>query len=139
MFNANSAIFQLFTWQEQVNIQWDDVFFVLDQHANLDFYSASSLKQQSAGRHVATLLTHYSDSEPIGLGGEATNSNFIVFGLTWQDLEPTMYCTRGEHVNHYATDAIILRNSCRIVNKEIKILKAIEYWVQLKSKSNFGH
>jgi len=28
--------------------------FVLDQHAELDFYSASSsLKQQSAGRHVA--------------------------------------------------------------------------------------
>jgi hypothetical protein len=35
--------------------QWDDedVHFVLDQHALLDFNSASSLKQQSAGRHVA--------------------------------------------------------------------------------------
>jgi hypothetical protein len=29
--------------------------FVLDQHAELDFYSASSLKQQSAGRHVSPL------------------------------------------------------------------------------------
>jgi hypothetical protein len=29
--------------------------FVLDQHAELDFNSASSLKQQSAGRHVAPL------------------------------------------------------------------------------------
>jgi hypothetical protein len=40
-------------WQEQVNFQWDDdeVRFVLDQHTELDFYSASSLKQQSAGRH----------------------------------------------------------------------------------------
>jgi len=28
---------------------------VLDQHAELDLYSASSLKQQSAGRHVAPL------------------------------------------------------------------------------------
>jgi hypothetical protein len=38
-------------------IQWndDDVRFVLDQHTKLDFYSASSLKQQSAGRHVAPL------------------------------------------------------------------------------------
>jgi hypothetical protein len=38
---------------EQVNFQWDDdeVRFVLDQHA--DFYSASSLKQQSADSHVA--------------------------------------------------------------------------------------
>ena len=42
---------------EQVNFQWDDdeVRFVLDQHTELDFYSASLLKQQSAGRHVAPL------------------------------------------------------------------------------------
>ena len=33
----------------------DDVHFVLDQHSKLDFYSASSLKQQSEGRHVAPL------------------------------------------------------------------------------------
>jgi hypothetical protein len=31
----------------------NEVRFVLDQHAELDFYCASSLKQQSAGRHVA--------------------------------------------------------------------------------------
>ena len=37
--------------------QWDndEVRFVLDQHAELVFYSASSLKQQSASRHVAPL------------------------------------------------------------------------------------
>ena len=33
----------------------DDVRFVLYQHAELDIYSASSLKQQSAGKHVAPL------------------------------------------------------------------------------------
>jgi hypothetical protein len=32
-----------------------EVRFVLDQHAELDFYSASSLKQQSADRHVTQL------------------------------------------------------------------------------------
>jgi hypothetical protein len=44
-------------WLEQVNFQWDDdeVYFVLDQHAEFDFYSANSLKQQSLGRHVAPL------------------------------------------------------------------------------------
>ena len=38
-------------------IWWDDdaVCFVLDQHTELDFYSASSLKQQSEGRHAAPL------------------------------------------------------------------------------------
>jgi hypothetical protein len=42
------------SWPEQVNLQWDDdeVRFVLDQHAE---YIASSLKQQSMGRHVAPL------------------------------------------------------------------------------------
>ena len=40
-----------------INFQWDvdEVRFVLDQHAELDFYSARSLKQQSTGRHVAPL------------------------------------------------------------------------------------
>ena len=31
--------------------------------------------------------------------GEAANTNFIVFGLTWPGLEPTIYRTRGEHAN----------------------------------------
>ena len=44
-------------WREQVNFQCDkdEVRFVLEQHAEMDFYSAGSLKQQSAGRHVAPL------------------------------------------------------------------------------------
>jgi hypothetical protein len=56
LFNSNSAIFQLY-YGEQVNFQCDDdeVRFVLDQHAELDFYSDNSLKQQSVGRHVAPL------------------------------------------------------------------------------------
>jgi Cft2 family RNA processing exonuclease len=42
---------------KEVNFQWDDdeVRFFLDQHAELDCYGASSLKQQSAGKHVAPL------------------------------------------------------------------------------------
>ena len=37
-------------------IKWDDDdIFVLDQHAELGFYSASSLKQQFVGRHVVLL------------------------------------------------------------------------------------
>ena len=53
LFNANSAFFSyIMAWTS--NYQWDDdeVRFVLGQHAELDFYSASSLKQQSAGRYV---------------------------------------------------------------------------------------
>jgi hypothetical protein len=44
------------TYGENI-FQWndDEVLFVLDQHALLDFYSVSSLKLQSADRHVAPL------------------------------------------------------------------------------------
>ena len=52
LFNANSAIFQLF---HDFHRDDDEVRFVLDQRAELDCYSASSLKQQSTGRHVTPL------------------------------------------------------------------------------------
>jgi hypothetical protein len=76
----------------------------------LEFYSASSLKQQLAGRHVAP-LGHISliPNQPVFAlspycwvlrGKAARNTNFIVFGLT------TIYRTRGEHANHYATVAV---------------------------------
>ena len=57
LFNANSAIFHLYHEENKVYFQWDDdeVCFVLDQHAKSDFYSASSLKQKFADRHVAPL------------------------------------------------------------------------------------
>jgi hypothetical protein len=40
------------------NFQWydDEVRFLPDQHAELDFHSASSLKHYSADRHVASLV-----------------------------------------------------------------------------------
>jgi hypothetical protein len=52
LFNAKWAIIQL-----QVIYPWDDedVRLLLDQLAELDFYSVNLLKQQSVGRHVAPL------------------------------------------------------------------------------------
>ena len=50
--------FSAISRREQVNFQWDDeeVRYALDQHTLLDlFYSASSLKQQSAYRHCGPL------------------------------------------------------------------------------------
>jgi hypothetical protein len=40
--------------------------------------------------------------------GEATNTNFVVFDLTREEFELTIYRTRGEHANHYTTDAVNL-------------------------------
>jgi hypothetical protein len=66
--NRIDVNFTAISWREQVSFQWDDdeVHFVLDQHAELDFHSASSLKQQSAGRHGCkidelTLNNNYSN------------------------------------------------------------------------------
>jgi hypothetical protein len=56
LFYAKMSIFQLFYDLNKLRFDDDDdVLFVLDQHTELDFYSASSLKQQSAGRHVAPI------------------------------------------------------------------------------------
>ena len=90
LFSANSAIFQLYDGENKsiFNFQWDDddeVRFVLDQHSNLDFYSASSLKQQTAGRHVAPLGHIILILNQSVFGRVATNSNFMIFGLTRYD------------------------------------------------------
>ena len=122
-FNNFSAI----SWREQVNFQWDDyeVHFVQDQHTELDFYSASSLNQKSAGRHVHP-LGHIIliPSQPVFalspsccmLSGKATNTDFIVVGLTRPGLKSTIYDTLGEHANHYATDAVKYQlNICYLI------------------------
>ena len=50
--------FSAISWREQITF-WsddeDDVHFVQDQQAEVDFYSGSLLKQQSVCRHVAPL------------------------------------------------------------------------------------
>ena len=54
---SNEQFFMYMYIMERVTFRWDDdkVHFVLDEHVQLDFYIASSLKQQSAGRHIAPL------------------------------------------------------------------------------------
>jgi hypothetical protein len=49
--------FHSYSMARTVNSQWnsDEVRFVLDLQAFLDFYSAISLKQQSMDRHAASL------------------------------------------------------------------------------------
>ena len=46
-------------------------------------------------------------NEILDKDGEAVWNNFVVFGLTRPELKPMIYSTRGEHANHYTTDAVL--------------------------------
>ena len=68
----------------------------------INFYSASSLKWKSVGRHV----------DPIGHIIQIPSQPVFTlthFNLTWLGLEPTIYYTRGKHTTHYTTEAIDYR------------------------------
>jgi hypothetical protein len=96
--------FSAISWREQVTFRWDYAMF-----AGLEFFSASSLRKQSAGgKHVSPL------AQIILILSQS------VFGLTSQCLVekqqisiPITYLRfdrclnpRGEHTNHYFTNAV---------------------------------
>jgi hypothetical protein len=64
--------------------------------------------------------------------GEATHTNFIVFGLTRLWLEPTIYHTRGEHANHYASNAVCVFDvQYSVLYSTHELLKLLYYKVML--------
>ena len=75
------------------------------------------LTRKLEGRHVAP-LGHIIliPSQPVSaltpkccvLSGEATDANFIIFGLTRSRLKHTIYRNRGEHANNYTTVAVMV-------------------------------
>ena len=58
LFNAKWAILQLYHGENKLHFDDhdddddDDIHIVVDQHAELTFYSASSLEQQTTGKYV---------------------------------------------------------------------------------------
>ena len=109
MYNADDV--QCWWWSMLMMYNVDDVqcwwCTMLMMSSLSDFNSTSSLKQQSAGRHVAPLIRHiiliprHSIATLISyccvFYGEAANANFIVIGFTRMGFEHTIYHTRGEH------------------------------------------
>jgi hypothetical protein len=52
LFSGQMSIAAAISYQEQVTyIWWDDGDYVCFIHANLDYYSANSMKQHLAGRN----------------------------------------------------------------------------------------
>jgi hypothetical protein len=68
------------------------------------------------------------------LSGEATNTNCIVFGLTRPRLELTIYRTRGEHANHYTTDAV---QSWWKMETKMHVIIKIDIFAFIAKKSYF--
>jgi len=104
--------------------QWndDDVHLVLDQHAELDlFNSASSLKQHSAGRHVAPVRHILIPNQPVFaltplccvLSGKAINTNFIVFCLNRPGLQERSDCQKTIFKSSHGNKQVckVLKNS----------------------------
>ena len=124
LLNANLAIFQLYHSENKLifnEMMMRSALYYTNTRSGI--YSASSLKQQSACRHVASLWhIILNPSQPVFalapkccvLSGKATNTNFVVFGVNRPGLEPTIYRTLGQHANHYATDVVnyLLKNWC---------------------------
>jgi len=59
------------------------------------------------------------------LSGEATYTNFIVFGLTRSGLEPTIYHTQDEHDNYSTSDVVDVHVCSRCFNITINIKKSL--------------
>ena len=87
----------------------------------MDFYSTSTLKQQSEDRHVAqlgTLSWFQANQSLIFLFNAACCDHLKQSGL-----ELTIYRTRGEHVNNYTTNLITflsVDNYFEIIHKYIR-------------------
>ena len=59
---------------------------------------------------------------------EATNTNVMVFGLIRPGLKPTIYQTRGEHANYYATDAVDRDSNLQHVLSTIGLHCIVNTW-----------
>ena len=114
LFNTNSAIFQLYHGENKLTFKEMMMRSTLYWTNTLSWiFSASSLKQQSVDRHVTPLghITSWFWANQsllfllnVACLEEKQQIPISVFGLTRLGLDPTIYCTRGEHANHYITD-----------------------------------
>ena len=74
-----------------IYIQWnnDDVRFLLDQHAQLNFNSDSSRKQQSLDRHIILIASQqgFALTPKYWVPNiEVTNTNVIVFSVSLKEI-----------------------------------------------------
>jgi hypothetical protein len=117
LFNVNSSIFQLFQGENKL------IFSEMMMRPAL--YSTNMLTW------ILIVLAHWNNSPWIDMSpysdtiswfpakqsllfllndsclGEMKQTPFHSLCLTWSGLEPSIYRTRGDHVNHYTADEVI--------------------------------
>jgi hypothetical protein len=117
LLNTNSAIFQLYHDENKLifnemmmksTLYWTNTlswnFIVLaHRHWNNSPLIDMSTHSDTLSWFQASKSLLFSPYCSV-ISREATNTNYIVFGFTRSGLEPTIYCTRGEHGNHYTTN-----------------------------------
>jgi hypothetical protein len=105
LFNTNSAIFQLYHGKKKLIFYEITMIFIVLAHWN------NSLRIDMLP-HLDTLSWFRANHSALSpkcyiLSREATNTNFIVFCLTWSWLEPTINHTRGEHANPHIQQKLV--------------------------------
>jgi hypothetical protein len=134
-FNNVSAI----SWREQVNYQWndDEVCFVLDQHAELDLYSASSLKHNprvDMSNYSDTLFWFRPNQFLLFLFNAACFAKKqpipIFLSLVWHELEPTIYRTRDEQANPLVwPDLCSNPRSTALETSRLTVMPSMWFWM----------
>ena len=119
LFNANSAIFQLYhgennlIFNERVmrsalfktnTLSW--IFVVLAHSSNSPRVDMSLHSDTLFWFRVNQSLLFLLNTACLA-GKQQISLNFIVFGSTRPRLEPTIYHTRSERANHYAIDVVM--------------------------------
>ena len=108
LFNANSAIFQLYHGENKlifIEMMMRSALF-LTNTLNMIFILLAHWNNSprvDMSFHTYTLFWFRANQSLLFLLNAATNTKFIVVGLTQPELEPRIYRTRGEHANHYTT------------------------------------
>ena len=118
LFKFHVSKFSDISWLKQNTFWWDDdeIFFVLYQHALLDFYCKGSLKQQSTGLHVTSLRHNIKANQSllkyVNTVCLAKKQQYQFKWLVWPNLgsnyEPQIYLhLRWTCPNHNATKAVL--------------------------------
>jgi hypothetical protein len=119
LFNANSAIFQLYHGENKLIINemmMRSTLYYTNMLSWIFIVLANWNNSSRIDMSLHSLFWFWANQSSLFLSGDASNNNLIIFSLTRSGLEPTIYRTSGDHANHYTTDVVyrITGNFCGV-------------------------